>query len=44
MLVVFTEISILVSCEMQNLFLKSHAPHKGSDKTYYLVRYYLELL
>ena len=34
-IVVFTEISISVFREMQNLFLKFRAPHKGLDKTCY---------
>ena len=44
MIVAFTEVSILVSCETQNLFLKFAAPIKGQDETCYIARSYLELL
>ena len=44
MIVVFTEILILVSHEMQNLFLKFPAPRKALDEIYHLARSYLELL
>ena len=36
LVVAFTEISILAFREMQNIYLKYCAPHKGLDKTYYL--------
>ena len=44
LLSVFTELSILVSHEMQNLFSKFRAQHKGPDETCYLAGSYLELL
>ena len=37
-------ISFLVSHEMQNVFLKFRAPHKGPDETFYLARSHPELL
>jgi len=43
-IIVFTEMSLFVSHETQNLFLKIGAPHKGPSETCYLARYYLELL
>jgi len=44
MIVVFTEISIFISHEMQNLCLKFPAPRKGLNETCHLAKSYLKLL